>query len=126
MIWLILTGLLWGVSNYLMEIHFFDYSEVDHSQGLVFRIRTFIESNWKSVLIYLLGQIGSVLFYYSLGSESSLSSVVVTANGLSILTGIILETLHKRKSHEELSKILVASVLVLSGISLILNHEAEA
>lgn len=126
---LIITGVLWGVTNVLIEKINFNSNAYNSSVNFLKKyFYTFLE-NYKFFLCFLLGQLGSVLFYYSLGNnELKLSSVVILANAISIVVSYIVETefikLNCDKCKKDFSrkygvKNLVGIAFVLFGVNLI-------
>ena len=130
---LIITGVLWGVTNVLVEKVRFNSNSYNSNQNFVKRyFFTFLE-NYKFFLCFLLGQLGSVLFYYSLGNNQlKLSNIVILANAVSIVVGYIVEvaiiTVRCNKCNKEFPKKyglknILGIGMVLLGVSLIANSD---
>lgn len=123
---LFLTGIFWGYSNTLLEESSFETKMLsDNSLSFITKVLNFLRRNLFFIVAFLIGQIGSILFYYSLGSELNLSTVVVISNSISILTGFIIEFIIKKKDNIELREIitmLVSISILLSGVYLILSN----
>jgi hypothetical protein len=123
---LFLTGIFWGYSNTLLEESSFDTKMLSEKNlSNISKIVIFLKSNLFFIIAFLIGQIGSILFYYSLGSELSLSTVVVISNSISILTGFIIEFLIKKKesiNYKNIVKMLVSILILLLGVYLILSN----
>jgi len=64
---LILTtvGLLWGITNYLLQIYSFD-DKYEINTNFINKIVYFITKNYLSISFIIINQLGSVLFYVSL------------------------------------------------------------
>ena len=69
---IILVGFLWGISNPLMK----KGAAGDGS------LRTFLQ--WKVAGAFAVNQLGSLCFYYTLGTES-VSSTAISCNAVSLL-----------------------------------------
>ena len=123
---LFLTGIFWGYSNTLLEESSFETKMLsDNSMSFFTKISNFMRRNLFFIVAFLIGQIGSILFYYSLGSELNLSTVVVISNSISILTGFIIEFIIKKKDNIEFREIitmLISISILLLGVYLILSN----
>ncbi len=97
---LILTvGIIWGSTNYLIELYYYDYSQIENETNFIKRTYKFLIKNVKPLLFFIFNQLGSVLFYISLG-KLSLSLTVIISNSVSFITTFIFELLHKRKKFQ--------------------------
>ena len=91
------VGILWGSTNYLIELYYYDYDDMQVESNLMTRIFNFLIKNYKPLIFFVLNQLGSVLFYFCLG-KISLSMTVVISNSLSFITSLLFEHVHKKKS----------------------------
>jgi hypothetical protein len=92
---LIIIGFIWGATNYLIELYYYDY---DHIKEFSFpmKIIYFIRKNYLPLIFFIMNQSASILFYFSL-SKISLSTTVVITNSISFITTLLFERIHKRK-----------------------------
>jgi hypothetical protein len=68
---LITVGLLWGTTNYLMDITLYESTDDQNKQNnIIKRTYNYISKNYKPLLFFGLNQLGSVLFYFSLSKLS--------------------------------------------------------
>jgi drug/metabolite transporter (DMT)-like permease len=93
---LLLIGFIWGATNYLIEIYYYDYDNIEEF-SFPMKIIHFIRKNYIPLLFFIMNQSASILFYFSL-SQISLSATVIITNSFSFITTLIFEIIHKRKS----------------------------
>jgi len=118
---LILVGILWGSTNYLIELYYYDY-ETDNTVNKYFfqRIYSYVIRNFRPIIFFILNQLGSILFYFCLGSIS-LSLTVVISNSVSFITSMLCEKIHKNKKFSK--DYYLGLGLVLIGISLCFSYQ---
>jgi drug/metabolite transporter (DMT)-like permease len=117
---LILVGILWGSTNYLIELYYYDYETVNPvNKYFIQRMYSYIIRNYKPLIFFILNQLGSVLFYFCLGSIS-LSLTVVISNSVSFITSMLCEQIHKKKRFS--GDYYLGLGLVLVGISLCFSN----
>jgi hypothetical protein len=93
---LLLVGVLWGVTNYLIQIYYCDYESFQNNENLLKKFLLFLKYNYKPIFFSLINQSASVLFYFCLG-KISLSLTVIISNSTSFLTSLICEIFHLKK-----------------------------
>jgi drug/metabolite transporter (DMT)-like permease len=117
---LILVGILWGSTNYLIELYYYDYETFNPvNKYFIQRMYSYIIRNYKPLIFFILNQLGSVLFYFCLGSIS-LSLTVVISNSVSFITSMLCEQIHKKKRFSR--DYYLGLGLVLVGISLCFSN----
>lgn len=118
---LILVGILWGSTNYLIELYYYDY-ETDNTVNKYFfqRIYRYVIRNFRPIIFFILNQLGSILFYFCLGNIS-LSLTVVISNSVSFITSMLCEKIHKNKKF--CKDYYLGLGLVLIGISLCFSYQ---
>lgn len=91
LILLLLTGLIWGSSNFFIQIiPYFNFK--NRYSGIFFNYLYYILLNVPFFIVYIYDKLGSVTFYFSLGRKTlSVSDVVLYSNGFSIILGFIFE-----------------------------------
>ena len=142
---LIINGCLWGLSNTLLEktsfVNYISLEREDNSSINENKIIKLFKNIFKTLFFnlyfifsFLIGQIGSVLFYYCLGSDMKLTTVVITANSISILVCFLLEfvlkTFFDKTNDPNKLKIkvfdyigmLIGIIILLYGVFLILQE----
>lgn len=120
-----ITGLFWGLSNFLVEKTSFDSTYYDNKE--IFFLRKYIFTiivNYKFFICYLTGQIGSILFYYCLGNdELKLSFIVVVSNAISIVAGFLCEIIYNyfdKEKNNRVDNIKKLNNTNILGVSLVL------
>ena len=69
MLILVIVGVLWGVTNYLIELYYFEYQFIE-KETFFTNLKNYLLINYKPLLFFLLNQLGSCLFYFSLIKQS--------------------------------------------------------
>jgi hypothetical protein len=68
---LFLVGILWGGTNYLIELTYHDIENIQTNEAGGFnKLKQFLLKNIKALLFFILNQSGSILFYFCLGKIS--------------------------------------------------------
>lgn len=95
---IIIVGILWGSTDYLIGQYFIDYSYLNQLRfsSKMTKIFYFFIYNLRPILLFGINQLGSVLFYICLGSFS-LSLTVIISNSTSFITIMAIEFIHKKK-----------------------------
>ena len=139
---LILSGCLWGLSNVLIENNSFSRyeSKTDKSKNITTNIFNLLIQIYNNFILniyfigsFLIGQLGSVLFYYCLGTSMNITTVTITANSLSILSCFILEIGIKIRNSfynnnkndiniKDILGMLLGIILIISGVYFIINE----
>jgi len=92
---LLIVGFIWGATNYFIELYYYDYEQIEDYFFPV-KVIHFFRKNYLPILLFLLNQSASILFYFSL-SQISLSATVIITNSMSFITTLLFERIHKRK-----------------------------
>jgi hypothetical protein len=71
---LVLVGIIWGSTNYLIEFSYKDYDNIIFEKWHQ-KLIQYLMINIKPFLLFLLNQSGSLLFYICLGKISKFKSV---------------------------------------------------
>ena len=112
---MIITGVFWGGSNFMVERTTFIENN-KNEKSIIVKYFNLAINNWKFLICYLFGQIGSVVFYYCLG-KNELSVVVFISNLVSILIGFTLEILFSKRNFK-INQIFFLT-LILIGVYLL-------
>ena len=88
-IWLILVGIVWGVTNPFMKRGSDGITEVGEDNKKFFRQMIFLFTRWRYLLALGLNQMGSVLFYLSLSNTDISIAVPITNSVTFIFTAIV-------------------------------------
>jgi hypothetical protein len=64
-----IVGILWGSTNYLVE-RFYNESDISKDANIIERILCYVKNNKLAIVFFILNQLGSILFYFSLGKIS--------------------------------------------------------
>ncbi len=116
---LCLVGILWGVTNYLIELNYYDYSSDNENYNFMMKLFLFLKINIKPIVFFILNQLASILFYICLG-KVSLSLTVVLSNSVSFVTAMICENIHKRRKFSK--EYLLGVGCVVLGIVICVNN----
>ncbi len=68
---LLIVGILWGLTDYLLEYFFNNTSEVKE-KDIVLKGFKFVVKNYKPILCFLLNKSASILFYFSMRTLSKI------------------------------------------------------
>lgn len=122
---LILTGIMWGISNTFLEK--FEYIPIKNieSSNFLRKILTFLLKNLNFLLFLIIGQVGTLCFYLLLNNQDiSYSNVVIITNSISILIGFIIEAYTKRyyKSFKIIVYMSLSMLLMFMGVFLLMNE----
>jgi len=100
---LLLVGFVWGSTNYLIEIYYYDY---DNIKDLNFpkKLIHFLKINHIPIILFMLNQSASILFALSL-KTISLTLTVIVSNSFSFIVTILFERFHKKKEFQKSKKI---------------------
>lgn len=96
---LLLVGFIWGSTNYLIEIYYYDYDKIKDIK-FPYKIFYFLKYNYLPLFLFVLNQSASVLFAFSL-QQISLSLTVIVSNGFSFLTTILFERIHRKMKFDK-------------------------
>jgi hypothetical protein len=69
---LFVVGILWGGTDYCLE-YFFKHSQEVNEKNLLLKGFKFVVNNYKPIICFLLNQLASILFYFSMSNLSNLS-----------------------------------------------------
>jgi hypothetical protein len=94
---LLIVGILWGLTNYLIQIYYCDYESLGKNDNFFKKIILFVKFNYKPIFFFLLNQSASVLFYFCLG-KISLSLTVIVSNSTSFITSLLCEMFHQKRN----------------------------
>ncbi len=67
----LVVGILWGSTNYLVE-KFYKDNEISKDAKIFEKISSYAKNNKLAILFYILNQLGSILFFFSLGKISNI------------------------------------------------------
>lgn len=73
---LFIVGMLWGLTDYLLEYFFKNTVEVK-DKNILLKGFKFVVKNYKPILCFLLNQSASVLFYFSMRTLSNILYIQV-------------------------------------------------
>jgi hypothetical protein len=74
-VYLLIVGFLWGSTNYLIELYFYDY-EYLNEKNLFKKIFIFLRLNFYPIIFTIINQTGSILFYFCLGKISKFKIIL--------------------------------------------------
>lgn len=122
---LILTGIMWGISNTFLES--FEYIPIKNIESSSFlrKIFTFLLKNLNFLLFLIIGQVGTLCFFLLLNNQDiSYSTVVIITNSISILIGFIIEAYRKSyyKSFRIIIYISLSMLLMFMGVFILMNE----
>lgn len=92
---LFIIGFLWGSTNFLIEMTYYDYDKLENLRFFEKSV-LFLKKNYKPLIFFLLNQLGSILFYFSLG-KINLSLTVIISNTFSFIVNIIFEMIYSKR-----------------------------
>jgi len=107
---LLLVGFIWGSTNYLIEIYYYDYDKIKDYK-FPMKIMHFITVNYLALIFFILNQSASILFALSL-QKISLTLTVIVSNTFSFLINMLFERIHMKK-HFGTSKLIVIKRIFL-------------
>lgn len=97
---LMTTGIIWGSSNFLIQIIPYYSLENILNNNRIFKYLYYITFNFPFVLVYLYDKLASITFFISLGRKSlNVSDVVLYCNGLSIIFSYFIEYFYFKWKH---------------------------
>jgi hypothetical protein len=66
---LFIVGILWGSTNYLIELFYYDLDYLNE-KNITKKMIMYLKKNLIPLVLFLINQIGSLLFYFCLGKIS--------------------------------------------------------
>lgn len=106
---LLLVGFIWGSTNYLIEIYYYDYDKIKDYK-FPMKMVHFIRVNYMPLIFFILNQSASILFALSL-QKISLTLTVIVSNTFSFLINMLFERIHKKKHFDKSKSILLHKII---------------